>query len=59
MVLNTSMMVVIRDCFFLLEDLLIPLLDMPCTLKITKWINIKRARRQVSVEDMENCFNEG
>jgi hypothetical protein len=36
------------------------------TLSIVKKINIKRARRldlrplrQVSVEDVENCFNEG
>ncbi len=36
------------------------------TLEIVKWINIKRARRpdlcplrQVSVEDVENCFNKG
>jgi hypothetical protein len=35
-------------------------------LQIVKWINITRARRpdlhplrQVSVEDVENCFNEG
>jgi hypothetical protein len=29
MLLKTSMMVVIRDCFFMLEDLLIPPLDTP------------------------------
>jgi Tfp pilus assembly protein PilZ len=29
MLLKTSMMVVIMDCFFLSEDLLIPLLDTP------------------------------
>jgi hypothetical protein len=64
MLLKTSMMVVIRDCFFVRGSV------MPSpgsiTLKLVKWINIPRARRsdlcplrKVSVEDVENCFNEG
>jgi hypothetical protein len=64
MLLKTSMMVVIRDWFFVRGS--VNTSPRYATLKIVKWINIKRARRpdlhpkrQVPVEDVENCFNEG
>jgi hypothetical protein len=64
MLLKTSMMVVIRDCFFVRGSVNTSLRY--ATLYIVKWINIMRARRpdlcplrQVFVEDVENCFNEG
>jgi hypothetical protein len=64
MLLKTSMIVVIRDCFFVRGSLNIS--PRYATLYIVNWINIMKARRpdlhplrQVSVEDVENCFNEG
>ncbi len=39
MLLKTSMMVVIRDCFFLVR------VFVTTSPRIVKWINIKRARR--------------
>jgi hypothetical protein len=61
MLLKTSMMVVIRDWFFVRGYVNIS--PRYATLLIVKWINIKRARRpdlrplrQVSVENVENCF---
>jgi hypothetical protein len=64
MLLKTVMMVVIRDCFFVRGS--VNTSPRCATLYIVKWINIKRARRpdlrplrQVSVENVENCFNEG
>ncbi len=64
MLLKTSMMVVIRDCFYVRGS--VTTSPRYATFKIVKWINIKRAMRldsrplrQVSVGDVENCFNEG
>ncbi len=65
MLLKISMMVVIRNCFFFVRRY-VNTSPRYATLKIVKRINIKRARRpdlrpsrKVSVEDVENCFNEG
>jgi hypothetical protein len=62
MLLKTSIMMVIRDYFFVRGS--VSTSPRYATL-IVKWINIMRARRpdlhplrQVSVEDVENCFNE-
>jgi hypothetical protein len=58
------MMVVIRDCFFVRGSVYIS--PRYVTLEIGRWIIIKIARRpnlcplrHVSVEDVENCFDEG
>jgi hypothetical protein len=64
MLLKTSKMVVIRNCFFVRGS--VNTSPRYATLYIVKWINITRARRpdlrplrQISVDDVENCFNEG
>jgi hypothetical protein len=65
MLLKNSLMVVIRDCFFVVRGS-VNTSPKYATLSIVKWINIMRARRpdlpplrQLSVEDVENCLNEG